>query len=105
MVYNGWSGAVDDATALKAMQEGAVLLCLNTPTNTIFGVDMVTYSTGDFFRGIKMIPPGMHMVRWASYGGHHDVDRTHPQSCRLIILGRGEVRCGGTIAIPMILKT
>ena len=48
--------------ALRALQQGATLLALDVPEGTEFGVDLRTYSVGAKFRGMKMVPPGLHLV-------------------------------------------
>lgn len=48
--------------AKKLFHEGAILLVLNVPSSTEFGIDMKSWTTGHKFKGIKMIPPGYHYV-------------------------------------------
>ena len=48
--------------ALRALQQGATILALDVPEGTEFGVDLRTYSVGAKFRGMKMVPPGLHLV-------------------------------------------
>lgn len=49
-------------TVKKLYEEGAILIILNVPEGTEFGIDMKSWNTGEKFRGIKMIPPGIHYV-------------------------------------------
>lgn len=49
-------------TVQKLYREGAIFIILNVPEGTEFGIDMKSWNTGEKFRGIKMIPPGIHYV-------------------------------------------
>lgn len=40
----------------------AILVLENLPTGSEFGIDMIAYRTGEKFRGVKLIPPGVHFV-------------------------------------------
>jgi len=42
--------------------EGATLVFLDVPTGTEFGVDYNSWTVGVQFKGVKMIPPGVHFV-------------------------------------------
>ncbi|XP_026477981.1 protein AAR2 homolog [Ctenocephalides felis] len=48
------------------LTEGASLVLFNVPSGTEFGIDMKSWNTGDQFKGIKMIPPGLHYVFYSS---------------------------------------
>ncbi|XP_055385156.1 protein AAR2 homolog [Condylostylus longicornis] len=52
--------------------EGAILIIAGVPVGTEFGIDLCTYTVGERFRGIKMIPPGPHYVYCASQGLYGD---------------------------------
>lgn len=54
----------DDARVL--FDNGGVLLVLNLPIGTIFGIDMKIYQVAENFRGLKMIPPGFHFVHYSA---------------------------------------
>ncbi|CAI5441229.1 unnamed protein product [Caenorhabditis angaria] len=41
---------------------GSFLLFLDFPEGSEFGIDYKSWKTGDKFRGLKMIPPGVHFV-------------------------------------------
>jgi A1 cistron-splicing factor AAR2 len=47
-------------------EEGAMFVVKNVPSNTEIGIDYNCWRTGDKFKGIKMIPPGMHFIYWSS---------------------------------------
>ena len=48
--------------ALKLFKEGAIFIFLDFPVGSEFGIDLHSWNTGDKFRGVKMIPPGMHYI-------------------------------------------
>jgi hypothetical protein len=41
---------------------GASLVFLDLPAGSEFGIDYNCYETGAQFKGVKMIPPGIHFV-------------------------------------------
>ena len=55
---------LDSDTARSLFEVGANLFMLDVPMNTEIGVDMNSWNTGPNFKGIKMIPPGVHFVYW-----------------------------------------
>lgn len=55
---------MENAEALRQFMKGGVFLCLDVPKGTEFGIDQYSWTTGDQFKGIKMIPPGFHYIRW-----------------------------------------
>ena len=50
----------DDAN--EATARGAFVLCLDVPPGISFGIDYMTWTVGDRFRGVKMVPPGVHFI-------------------------------------------
>ncbi len=46
-------------------RNAATLLCLDVPPSTSFGIDNYIFSVGHKFKGIKMIPPGVHFISYA----------------------------------------
>merc|ERR550539_534063 len=57
---------LDSDTARSLFEVGANLFMLDVPMNTEIGVDMNSWNTGPNFKGIKMIPPGVHFVYWSA---------------------------------------
>ncbi|KAL3813306.1 hypothetical protein ACJIZ3_014574 [Penstemon smallii] len=57
---------MDADTALELVKRGATLLLLDVPQHTLIGIDTQVFSSGPNFRGIKMIPPGIHFVYYSS---------------------------------------
>ena len=64
---------MDQATARRLLNEGAFFIFLNVPEGTEFGIDMKSWNTGEKFRGVKMIPPGLHFVFYSSVSSTDDV--------------------------------
>ncbi|XP_071806634.1 protein AAR2 homolog [Asterias amurensis] len=52
--------------ARKLFSEGATLIFLNVPLGTEFGIDYNTWNTAENFKGVKMIPPGVHFVYYSA---------------------------------------
>uniref|UniRef100_A0A2R5LBP6 Protein AAR2 homolog n=1 Tax=Ornithodoros turicata TaxID=34597 RepID=A0A2R5LBP6_9ACAR len=57
---------MDPEVAKKLLREGATLVLLDIPPGSEFGMDMVPHNTGEKFKGIKLIPPGLHFVFYSS---------------------------------------
>ncbi|XP_061188953.1 protein AAR2 homolog [Saccostrea echinata] len=53
---------MDQETAQVLFHEGATLVCLDVPEGTEFGIDYSSWTVGEKFKGVKMIPPGIHFV-------------------------------------------
>lgn len=53
---------MDQKKALRLFTEGAFLVLLDVPEGTEFGIDWNSWTTGPNFKGVKMIPPGVHFV-------------------------------------------
>eukprot|EP01051_Picozoa_sp_SAG22_P006372 SAG22_NODE_415_length_10814_cov_10.762109_4_plen_601_part_00 len=47
---------------LQLSEQTGTLLLLDVPEGTIVGLDFTSYTVGPSFRGIKLIPPGLHLV-------------------------------------------
>ena len=54
----------DQRNALAA--QGATLLLLDVPAGTTIGIDFTSYTAGDKFAGLKMIPPGLHFLSYCA---------------------------------------
>ncbi|MED6167601.1 hypothetical protein PIB30_004410 [Stylosanthes scabra] len=57
---------MDPGTALELVKHGVTLLFLDVPQYTLLGIDTQMFSVGPSFKGIKMIPPGIHFVYYSS---------------------------------------
>ena len=53
---------MDQEVARQLFAEGAVLVLLDVPEGTEFGIDYNSWQVGPKFKGIKMIPPGFHFI-------------------------------------------
>ncbi|XP_037953341.1 protein AAR2 homolog isoform X1 [Teleopsis dalmanni] len=63
---------IDQNIANKLFEVGAFLIIAGVPVGTEFGVDLCSYTIGENFRGIKLIPPGPHYVWCSSQGQFGD---------------------------------
>lgn len=57
---------MDPEKALELVKHGSTLLFLDVPQYTLIGIDTQVFSAGPEFKGIKMIPPGIHFVFYSS---------------------------------------
>lgn len=53
---------MDQAEAQRRLREGALILVRDMPVGTEFGLDYKSWRTGARFRGVKMVPPGLHFI-------------------------------------------
>lgn len=63
---------MDEDTAVQLFEEGAFILITNVPQGSEFGIDLSSYKTAENFRGVKMIPPGVHFIYTACQGPYGD---------------------------------
>ena len=49
-------------SAKRLFAEGGFLVLLDVPKGTEIGIDYQCWSVGPRFKGIKMIPPGLHFI-------------------------------------------
>lgn len=57
---------MDQDTAKKLLVEGGTFVFLGVPEETQFGIDIQCWNTDEDFRGIKMIPPGIHYIHYSA---------------------------------------
>ncbi|TPX60917.1 hypothetical protein PhCBS80983_g01460 [Powellomyces hirtus] len=57
---------MDQETANALFDNGAIVLFLDAPSNMEFGVDCYSWTTGPIFKGLKLIPPGMHFIYYSA---------------------------------------
>lgn len=57
---------MDQETAQILFREGAIMVCLDVPEGTEFGFDYSSWTAGPLFKGVKMIPPGIHFVYYSA---------------------------------------
>ncbi len=57
---------MDPEVALGLFEEGATLVLLGVPQGSVLGLDYKSWTLGPRFRGVKMIPPGLHFLHFCS---------------------------------------
>uniref|UniRef100_A0A1A8H9Y5 Protein AAR2 homolog n=1 Tax=Nothobranchius korthausae TaxID=1143690 RepID=A0A1A8H9Y5_9TELE len=60
------SSNMDPDVARRLFEEGATLVLLGVPQGTELGIDCKSWQVGPRFRGVKMIPPGLHFLHYCS---------------------------------------
>ena len=50
--------------AIWLFETGSILVVLDMPVGSEFGIDCNSWETGHKFKGIKMIPPGFHYIHY-----------------------------------------
>ncbi|KAI6657583.1 hypothetical protein LOD99_326 [Oopsacas minuta] len=70
MALGGYSflDKLSQAQARHLYEQGATFLLLNLPPKSIFGIDTNSWEIGDKFKGVKMIPSGVHFIFCQSIG-------------------------------------
>ncbi|XP_060524302.1 protein AAR2 homolog isoform X2 [Cylas formicarius] len=63
---------MDPKIAKKLFENGAIFVLLNVPEGTEFGIDLKSWNTGEKFRGVKMVPPGIHYIFYSSVSNTGD---------------------------------
>lgn len=57
---------MDPDQARAYFEQGGTVLLLDLPPGSEFGIDYSSWTTGPKFKGVKMIPPGLHFVYWSA---------------------------------------
>lgn len=57
---------MDQNIAQALLTQGATLILLDIPMGTDVGIDIKSWVVGQNFKGIKMIPPGIHFVHYSA---------------------------------------
>jgi len=50
--------------AVRRFKAGACVLTLDFPAETEFGIDVRSWTVGPKFKGLKMVPAGIHLLHW-----------------------------------------
>ncbi|KAM9856260.1 protein AAR2 homolog [Aulostomus maculatus] len=66
MASSSSSVDMDPEVARRLFEEGATLVLLGVPQGTELGIDCKVWKVGPLFRGVKMIPPGLHFLNYCS---------------------------------------
>ena len=53
---------MDQGNAQKLFEQGAVFILHDFPEGSEFGIDYMSWDTGPNFKGLKMIPAGVHFI-------------------------------------------
>jgi hypothetical protein len=56
---------MDPETAKRLFETGSTLILLDVPPTTEIGIDVQSWRSGAEFKGIKMIPSGLHFIYWS----------------------------------------
>ncbi|KAJ2226935.1 hypothetical protein IWW45_007242 [Coemansia sp. RSA 485] len=64
---------MDQELAKRLFENGAFLVILDAPRGLDFGIDLDTWEIGPLFKGLKMIPPGIHYVHYSSVNSDKQV--------------------------------
>ncbi|KAL4437251.1 hypothetical protein ABPG75_004390 [Micractinium tetrahymenae] len=67
---------LDADSAWELAQRGGTILLLDVPEGAAVGVDQQTFVVGPKFKGVKMVPPGTHLVSNNASSGQGDFGPT-----------------------------
>ncbi|XP_057335676.1 protein AAR2 homolog [Microplitis mediator] len=57
---------MNQEVAKYLFKQGGTLIVLDMSPGTDFGIDLKSWTTGSNFKGIKMIPPGLHFIHYSA---------------------------------------
>ncbi|GBF99801.1 hypothetical protein Rsub_12554 [Raphidocelis subcapitata] len=83
-----YSVSLDPDSARRLAGAGATLLLLDVPQATLLGLDQQVFVVGPRFKGVKMVPPGVHML---SYQAADRAGAASPAVSTFLALGPREV--------------
>ncbi|KAG8221905.1 hypothetical protein J437_LFUL006724 [Ladona fulva] len=63
---------ISQEVAKQMLMEGGILVILDMPVGTEFGIDVKSWNTGEKFKGVKMIPPGLHYIFYSPVNEYGD---------------------------------
>ena len=68
---------MDPEVANRLHKEGATLIVLDVPEGTEFGIDYFSWNVGPRFKGVKLIPAGLHLIYYSAVdNGRQSAPRT-----------------------------
>ncbi|KAL6778637.1 hypothetical protein ACKKBF_B15545 [Auxenochlorella protothecoides x Auxenochlorella symbiontica] len=79
---------MDNVAARDLLKKGATILLLDVPPGTAVGIDHQVFLSGPEFKGVKMLPPGPHLVSYCAKGSQGDFG---PVTCFFIHPSAGQV--------------
>lgn len=62
---NKKTSEITDFDAVQLFDSGGIFYLTDLPPNSEFGIDYHSWRTGEQFRGVKMIPPGLHFIYYS----------------------------------------
>ena len=57
---------LDPDEARRRVERGGAVLCLSMPKGSEMQCDLYGWAVGPKFKGIKMVPPGLHFMSWSA---------------------------------------
>ncbi len=89
---------MDSSTAQNLFVQGSTYwqfaAFLDVPEGTEFGIDYHRWHVGPRFKGVKMIPPGLHYFHFSVVNRREDTRQSAPRVGFFKFLHQGEVRHG-----------
>ncbi|KAL1021589.1 hypothetical protein UPYG_G00015250 [Umbra pygmaea] len=82
---------MDPEVARSLFEEGATLVLLGVPEGTELGIDYKCWQVGPRFRGVKMIPPGLHFLHYSSFSAVGSGGTTGPRTGLFLTLKPREI--------------
>ncbi|OCT57762.1 AAR2 splicing factor L homeolog isoform X1 [Xenopus laevis] len=86
------SADMDPELARQLFFEGATLVILGVPEGSEFGIDYNSWQVGPRFRGVKMVPPGVHFMHYNVVGKGGGLGEMSPRSSMFLYLQQRELR-------------
>lgn len=82
----GENTRMDNDEALRRFKTGACVLVLNFPVEMDFGIDLRSWTVGPKFKGLKMVPAGIHLLYWDAGHGMTQGMWFHARPSQVLIL-------------------
>ncbi|XP_020785590.2 protein AAR2 homolog [Boleophthalmus pectinirostris] len=82
---------MDPDVARNLFVEGATLVLLGVPRGTELGIDCKSWQVGPKFRGVKMIPPGLHFLHYSSVNSPNCGNEIGPKTGLFLTLKPREI--------------
>ncbi|XP_029479155.1 protein AAR2 homolog [Oncorhynchus nerka] len=82
---------MDPEVARGLFEEGATVVLLGVPEGTELGIDYKSWQVGPRFRGVKMIPPGLHFLHYCSSNAPDRGGETGPRTGLFLTLKPREI--------------
>ncbi|KAG8446199.1 hypothetical protein GDO86_013884 [Hymenochirus boettgeri] len=83
---------MDPELARQLFFEGATLVILGVPEGSEFGIDYNSWQVGPKFKGVKMVPPGVHFIHYSVVGKGGGLGETSPRSSMFLHLEQRDIR-------------